>query len=46
MGTDERTLIDTLVPLDAFQIDVLSRTYEQTVGRSLQKTLEKELSGW
>ncbi|TXT09140.1 hypothetical protein VHUM_02614 [Vanrija humicola] len=46
MGTDERTLIDTLVPLDAFQIDVLSRTFEQTVGRSLQKTLEKELSGW
>ncbi|KAL1407457.1 Annexin C1 [Vanrija albida] len=46
IGTDERTLIDTLVPLDAFQIDVLSRTFEQTVGRSLQKTLEKELSGW
>ncbi|WWC73470.1 uncharacterized protein I206_107440 [Kwoniella pini CBS 10737] len=45
-GTDERTLIDTLVPLDAFQIDVLSRTYEQTVGRPLKKTLEKELSSW
>ncbi|KAK6908907.1 hypothetical protein I203_102913 [Kwoniella mangroviensis CBS 8507] len=45
-GTDERTLIDTLAPLDAFQMEVLSRTYEQTVGRSLKKTLEKELSSW
>ncbi|OCF46073.1 annexin XIV [Kwoniella heveanensis CBS 569] len=45
-GTDERTLIDVLAPLDAFQIDVLARTYEQTVGRSLKKTLEKELSSW
>ncbi|ORY34884.1 hypothetical protein BCR39DRAFT_515367 [Naematelia encephala] len=45
-GTDENTLIDTLAPLDAFQFDVLSRTYEQTVGRTLQKTLEKELSSW
>ncbi|RSH86597.1 uncharacterized protein EHS24_004866 [Apiotrichum porosum] len=45
-GTDERTLVDTLAPLDAFQVDVLSRTFEQTVGRSLKLTLEKELSGW
>lgn len=45
-GTDERTIIDTLSPLDAFQMDVLSRTYEQTVGRSLKTTLEKELSSW
>lgn len=45
-GTDERSLIDTLTPLDAYQLDVLSRTYEQMVGRSLQKTLEKELSHW
>ncbi|WWC65670.1 uncharacterized protein I303_108291 [Kwoniella dejecticola CBS 10117] len=45
-GTDERTIIDTLSPLDPFQMDVLSRTYEQTVGRPLKKTLEKELSGW
>lgn len=45
-GTDERTIIDTLSPLDAFQMDVLSRTYEQTVGRSLKTTLEKELSNW
>lgn len=27
-------------------MDVLSRTYEQTTGRSLQKELDKELSGW
>ncbi|KAK4685320.1 hypothetical protein P7C73_g4829, partial [Tremellales sp. Uapishka_1] len=45
-GTDERTLIDVLAPLDAFQVDVLSRTYEQMVGKSLKVTLEKELSSW
>lgn len=45
-GTDEKTIIDTLAPLDPFQIDVLARNYEQTTGRSLQKTLEKELSSW
>lgn len=45
-GTDEKTIIDTLAPLDPFQMDVLSRNFEQTVGRSLQKTLEKELSSW
>ncbi|WWC93016.1 uncharacterized protein L201_007980 [Kwoniella dendrophila CBS 6074] len=45
-GTDERTIVDTLSPLDPFQMEVLSRTYEQTVGRTLKKTLEKELSGW
>jgi annexin A7/11 len=39
-------LIDTLAPLDPFQIDILSRTFEQQVGRPLQKTLEKELSSW
>lgn len=45
-GTDELMLIDTLAPLDPFKVDVLSRTFEQTVGKSLQKTLEKELSSW
>jgi len=45
-GTDERALIDTLAGLDAFQVDVLSRTFEQTTGKSLKKTLEKELSSW
>jgi annexin A7/11 len=45
-GTDERALIDTLTPLDPFKMDVLSRTYEQTVGKSLKVTLEKELSSW
>jgi annexin A7/11 len=45
-GTDENVIIDTMAPLDAFQMDQLSRTYEQLVGRSLVKTLEKELSSW
>jgi annexin A7/11 len=45
-GTDESVIIDTLAPLDAFQMDQLSRTYEQLVGRTLVKTLEKELSSW
>jgi len=45
-GTDEKTLIDTLASLDAFQMDVMSRTYEQMVGRSFRVTLEKELSSW
>ncbi len=45
-GTDENTIINTLAPLDALQMDVMSRTYEQMVGRSLKVTLEKELSGW
>lgn len=45
-GTDEKTIIDVLAPLDPFQMDVLGRNYEQMVGRSLQKTLEKELSSW
>lgn len=35
-----------MMPLDAFQIDVLSRTYEQQVGRSLKTTIEKETSSW
>jgi annexin A7/11 len=45
-GTDEDTVINTLMPLDAFQVDVLSRTYEQQIGRSLKTTIEKETSGW
>ncbi|GMK55288.1 hypothetical protein CspeluHIS016_0203440 [Cutaneotrichosporon spelunceum] len=45
-GTDEDTVINTMMPLDAFQIDVLSRTYEQQTGRSLKVTIEKEMSGW
>lgn len=45
-GTDENVIIDTMAPLDAFQMDHLSRTYEQLVGRTLVKTLEKEMSGW
>lgn len=45
-GTNEKILIDVLSSLDPFQVDVLARTYEQMNGRSLQKTLEKELSSW
>ncbi|CAK9781497.1 Annexin [Cutaneotrichosporon oleaginosum] len=45
-GTDENTVINTLMPLDAFQVDVLSRTYEQQTGRSLKTTIEKEMSSW
>ena len=35
-----------LCRVDAYQVDVLSRTFEQTVGKSLKKVLEKELSSW
>lgn len=28
------------------QVDLLSRTFEQMVGKSLKRVLEKELSGW
>lgn len=45
-GTDENTLINTLTPLDAFQIDILARVFEQQTGKPLKKTLEKELSSW
>lgn len=45
-GTDERALIDTLSPLDAFKMDLVSRTFEQTTGKTLKHVLEKELSGW
>ena len=45
-GTDEKALIDVLTRVDSMQVDVLSRTFEQMVGKSLKKVLEKELSGW
>ncbi|BEI85239.1 hypothetical protein CcaverHIS002_0506400 [Cutaneotrichosporon cavernicola] len=45
-GTDEDTVINVMMPLDAFQVDVLSRTFEQQNGRSLMITIEKEMSGW
>jgi annexin A7/11 len=45
-GTDEKTLIDVLCRVDAWQVDLLARTFEQTVGKPLKKVLEKELSGW
>jgi annexin A7/11 len=46
VSSDEKTLIDVLTPLDAFKVDLLARTYEGLVGKSLKETLEKELSGW
>jgi len=39
-------LIQTLVPLDAFQIDSLSHSFKATVGKDLLSLLEKETSGW
>ncbi|WVQ79406.1 hypothetical protein IAT38_001503 [Cryptococcus sp. DSM 104549] len=45
-GTDESALISTMAPLDAKQMDVLSRAYEQMVGKSLKATLESELNSW
>ncbi|GAK65469.1 annexin a4 [Moesziomyces antarcticus] len=45
-GTDEGSLIATLAPLDAFQIDALRHTFKATVGKDLLQVLEKETSGW
>lgn len=44
-GTDEKTLITVLTSLDAYQIDLLTRVFEGSYGKSLSKTLESELSG-
>lgn len=45
-GTDEKTIIETLAPLDAYQIDSLSHAYKSTAGKGLLHQLEKETSGW
>lgn len=45
-GTDEKALVSTLAPLDAFQVDALMRTFKVTVGRDMLQVLEKETSGW
>lgn len=45
-GTDERTLIQVLTGLDAWQMELVSRVFEGNYGKPLKKTLEKELSGW
>ncbi|KAJ7594256.1 hypothetical protein C8J56DRAFT_926298 [Mycena floridula] len=44
-GCDEDKLIATLAPLNALQMDSLSRTYVATSGKSLLELLEKETSG-
>lgn len=45
-GTDEKAIIETLAPLDAFQINALSAAYISTTGKSLLSQLEGETSGW
>jgi annexin A7/11 len=45
-GTDEKLLIKTLAPLDAFQMDAVSRQFRATAGKDLLHVLEKETSGW
>lgn len=44
-GTDEKALIATLAPLDAIQMDAVSRHFVATTGKDLIKVLEKETSG-
>jgi annexin A7/11 len=46
IGTDEKRLIETLAPLDAFQMDAVSRQFKATVGKDLLQVLEKETTGW
>lgn len=45
-GTDEKAIIETLAPMDAFQINALSAAYISTTGKSLLSQLEGETSGW
>ncbi|EPQ29823.1 uncharacterized protein PFL1_02496 [Pseudozyma flocculosa PF-1] len=45
-GTDEGALIATLAPMDAMQVDAVSRAFKATTGKDLLKVLEKETSGW
>lgn len=45
-GTDEKAIIETLAPLDAFQIDSLGHAFKATVGKSLLASIEGETSGW
>lgn len=45
-GTDEKALIDVLARVDPWQVDVLSRGFEGTAGKSLRRVIEKETSGW
>jgi annexin A7/11 len=45
-GTDEERLIQTIAPLDAFQMDAVSRQFKANVGKDLLHVLEKETTGW
>ncbi|UZJ54587.1 hypothetical protein CBS101457_003907 [Exobasidium rhododendri] len=45
-GTDEKLLIAALAPLDAFQVDAVSRQFRASTGKDLLHVLEKETSGW
>ncbi|PWN42125.1 Annexin [Ceraceosorus guamensis] len=45
-GTDEKLLISTIAPLDAFQVDALSKSFKSISGKEIVKVLEKETSGW
>ena len=44
-GTDEKLLIATLAPLDAFQVDAVSRQFRASTGKDLLQVIEKETSG-
>lgn len=45
-GTDEKALITALSPLDAFQMDAVSRQFKTSTGKDLMQNIEKEVSGW
>lgn len=46
IGTDEKALIDTLAPLDSFQINAVYHSFKATSGKDLLKQVESEVSGW
>lgn len=46
MGTDEKRLIETLAPLDAWQMNAVFHTFKATTGKDLLSELESETSGW
>lgn len=45
-GTDEKMLIDTLTPLDAWQMNAVYHMFKATTGNDLLSELESETSGW
>lgn len=46
MGTDEKRLIETLAPLDAWQMNAVYHTFKASTGKDLLAELESETSGW